>query len=195
MARDALILEGLVTTQSAAGEMNLAAMGPRCDSRMNWLTLRPFKTSTTYRNLTEHGQGVFHVTDDVLLLAQAAIDRIDPPPPLLPAPRVLGLVLQDCCRYYEFKVDRIDASQERAEIEATVVGVGRVRDYFGLNRAKHAVVEAAILASRVHLLPAAQVQAQMAWLKPWVEKTGGKREVAAFLLLQGYIQDRLGTGA
>ena len=35
--------------------------------------LRPFRTSTTYTNLKARGEGVFHVTDDVLLLAQTAI--------------------------------------------------------------------------------------------------------------------------
>ena len=35
--------------------------------------LRPFHTSTTYHNLKARGEGVLHVTDDVLLLAQTAI--------------------------------------------------------------------------------------------------------------------------
>ena len=47
----------------------------------------------------------------------------------------------------------IDASGERVNIEAEVVHIGRTRDFFGFNRAKHAVVEAAILATRLHLLP------------------------------------------
>lgn len=188
MKRDVLILEGLVTTQNAAGEVNLAPMGPRCDARMHGLTLRPFKTSTTYKNLCEHGEGVFHVVDDVLLLAQAAIGQVDPPPMLLASMRVGGLILQDCCRYYEFKVDRIDAGGERAEIEATVVGMGRVRDFFGFNRAKHAVLEAAILATRTHLSKKEELLAELSRLEPWVEKTGGGRERQAFSLLRDHIQ-------
>jgi hypothetical protein len=188
MIRDQLILEGIITTQSMAGEVNIAPMGPRCDARMSWLTLRPFKTSTTYQNLKECGEGVFHVVDDVLLLAQAAIGKVDPPPMMLVSMKVQGFILQDACRFYEFKVEKIDDSQERAEMEATVVGSGRIRDFFGFNRAKHAVVEAAILATRVHLLPRADMLAELARLDVLVEKTGGRRERQAFALLRDYIQ-------
>ena len=69
-----MILEGIVTTQSPVGLLNIAPMGPKIPSDMNMGTfvLRPYQTSTTYQNLKGHGEGVFHVTDDVLLLAQAA---------------------------------------------------------------------------------------------------------------------------
>ena len=71
-----MILEGIVTTISPAGEVNIAPMGPRVDAEMRRLLLRPFNTSQTYRNLRQHGEGVFHVTDDVLLLAQISLDLI-----------------------------------------------------------------------------------------------------------------------
>ena len=77
-------------------------MGPIVDETMQTLVLRPFQTSTTYRNLKQTGCGVFHVTDDVLLLAQAAIGALDVSPETFPAaeflegdpdkPLVLGLV-------------------------------------------------------------------------------------------------------
>ena len=78
-----MILEGIVTTVSAAGEINIAPMGPRVEPTMERLLLRPFRTSRTYRNLREHPEGVFHITDDVLLLAQAAIGVVAPLPDAL----------------------------------------------------------------------------------------------------------------
>src|SRR5207244_5580830 len=45
--------------------------------------------------------------------------------------------------YYEFRVLSIDEREQRVRIEAEVVHTGRLRDFFGFNRAKHAVVEAA----------------------------------------------------
>ena len=79
---------------------------------MTRLELRPFRTARTYANLKAHGEGVLHVTDDVLLLARAAVGELDPPPPMVPATAVRGQVLSDACRYYEFKVVRCD---DRAE--------------------------------------------------------------------------------
>ena len=58
-----------------------------------------------------------------------------------------------------------------------VVDCGRLRDYFGLNRAKHAVVEAAILATRTAFLSADHIAAEFQRLAVLVEKTGGPMQV------------------
>ncbi len=183
-----MILEGLVTTLDAAGRLNVAPMGPIVEPDMAVLRLRPFRTSQTYRNLKARPRGVFHVVDDVLLLAKGAIGRIDAPPATFPAITIPdGRVIASACRWYEFTVESLDDSQERTEIVARVAHVGRLRDYFGLNRAKHAVVEAAILATRLHLLPRDDVLRQIAALRVPVEKTAGPAEREAFALLESHI--------
>jgi hypothetical protein len=83
----------------------------------------------------------------------------------------------------------MDASTERVTIEAEVVHVGRTRDFFGFNRAKHAVVEAAILATRLHILPHAEVAAEFHKLRIIVGKTGGPDELAAMDLLEAKLRD------
>src|SRR4051794_9605723 len=98
-------------------------MGPIVDSAMQTLRLRPFKTSRTYVNLAGARCGVFHVTDDVLLLARAAVDRLTETPTTFPAVTVPGEVLSDACRWYEFQVEQIDDSHDRAELTARVVHV------------------------------------------------------------------------
>ncbi len=183
-----MILEGIVTTVDAEGVVNIAPMGPRVDAAMKILLLRPFKSSQTYQNLKSRGEGVFHVTDDVLLLAQAAVGQPDPPPMLMPATRVQGHILQEACRFYEFRVKRINDDSERTEIEAVVLTGGRLRDFFGFNRAKHAVVEAAILATRLHLLPRADILAEFDRLGVLVQKTGGKQEHEAFQFLKDHVE-------
>ncbi len=64
-----------------------------------------------------------------------------------------------------------------------------MRDFFGLNRAKHAVVEAAILATRKHMIPLASLKADFERLRPLIEKTGGPREREAFELLERFVAD------
>jgi hypothetical protein len=182
-----LILEGIVTTRSADGATNVAPMGPIVDEPVTTLVLRPFRTSTTYANLARERCGVFHVVDDVLLLARAAIDRLTEPPETFPATAVEGRVLSSACRWYEFRVERLDDASDRTELHARVVHAGRLRDFFGFNRAKHAVLEAAILATRVHLLPREEVLQQFAALKSPVEKTAGPREREAFAMLEEYV--------
>jgi hypothetical protein len=183
-----MILEGIVTTLAPDGAVHIAPMGPHVDAGMQRLLLRPFPTSQTYRNLREHGEGVLHVTDDVLLLAKAALGPVDPPPALRPAEYVKGFVLSDACRYYEFRTLSIDDREERVRIEAEVVHAGRSRDFFGFNRAKHAVVEAAILATRTSFLPLDEIEAEFRKLAVIVGKTGGGQERAAFEYLQQHIE-------
>ena len=191
-----MILEGLVTTTNPDGSPHLAPMGPRVDPDPCATTflLRPFRTSHTYRNLARHGEGVLHVTDDVLLMAQAAVGAVDPFPAVRPAERVMGYVLTDACQSLEFEVRDIDDTEERSRITAEVVYVGSGRTFFGFNRGKHAVLEAAILATRLHLLPRAEVEAEYRKFRVVVDKTGGPSELAAMAFLEAHLARHPGPG-
>ena len=184
----AFILEGIVTTLDGNQQVHIAPMGPAADSQMERLVLRPFKTAQTYRNLKAHPEGVFHITDDVLLLARAALGKLEQLPPLRPAAHVRGFIISDACRFYEFRVRSIDDSDDRSRMEAEVVHFGRLRDFVGFNRAKHAVVEAAILATRTDFLPRTEIESEFRKLSVIVEKTGGEQEKKAFAFLRDYLK-------
>ncbi len=186
-----MILEGIVTTLSLDGALNIAPMGPHVEPELGLarFVLRPFRSSTTYQNLRSRGEGVFHVTDDVLLLAQTAIGVAPQPPPRTgPSGVVEGQILLDACRYHEFRVVELDEREDRATIAVETVAQGRMRDFFGFNRAKHAVVEAAILATRTDWLPVDEILEEFRKLAVPVDKTGGPRERAAFTLLHRHVR-------
>lgn len=185
-----MILEGIVTTVNVDTTTNISPMGPLVDAAMTRLVLRPYQTSTTYQNLRRAGEGVLHVTDDVWLLAQAAVGQPQPMPRLVEASAVRGNILADACRWYAFRVVTLSDSAPRTHIECEVVDRGRHRDFFGFNRAKHAVLEAAILATRVDFLPAAEIADQMESLATIVDKTAGDAERQAFQFLDQHIRDR-----
>jgi hypothetical protein len=184
-----LILEGLVTTTDAAGGMHLAAMGPTLDEAerragvITRLVLRPFPTSQTAGNLLRTRAGVFQVTDDPLLLARVVAGDLPAPPPARPATAGAGFVLEDACRAWEFEIDSVDDKGPRLVLGARVVAEHAGRPFLGFSRAAHAVVEAAILVTRLHLIEPAEVRRQFAELTVLVEKTGGAREREAFALL------------
>ncbi len=181
-----MILEGIVTTLGPDGTLNVSPMGPRIEDDWRSFELRPFVTSRTFRNLQALGEGVLHVTDDVLLLARAALGAADDTP-TRPAEVVRGRILADACRYYEFRVVVPDVADERPSLAALVVAQGRGREFFGLNRAKAAIVEAAILATRAAWLPPAEVLGEFQRLRIPVEKTGGEAEHQAYKLLFDHI--------
>jgi hypothetical protein len=185
-----MILEGLVTTLDADGGLHVAAMGPAIDDdqraagRIERLVLRPFATSRTAANLARHPEGVFHVTDDVLLLARVVAGRLDRPPEARPAEAIRGHVLAAACRAWEFRIAAADLAEARERLEARVAKEHDLRPFLGFNRAAHAVVEAAILVTRLHLTGVATVLRQLDELRPLVDKTGGPREREAFEILR-----------
>lgn len=182
-----MILESLVTTLNEDGSANLAPMGPRMESDCRRFVLRPFKTATTYENLKRHGEGVLHVTDDALMIARAAIG-LDPQAETRPAGSVRGRVIVGACRYHEFRVVEIDDREDRATLRCETVVSGTLREWFGFNRAKHAVIEAAILATRVGILPIDEIADALRRLAPPVAKTGGPDEFAGFALLVEHVR-------
>lgn len=183
-----MILEALITTMNPDGSPRLAPMGPRVDgAEFHRFLLRPFPTSQTYLNLLKHPEGVLHITDDAALIARAAIGAVHRFPPVRPAEQVRGCVLVDCCRYCEFRVVAVDDSEARVRLDCEVVKSGTVRAFWGFNRAKHAVLEAAILATRLHLLPTEEVTAEFRKLRVIVDKTGGPDEHEGMALLEAYL--------
>lgn len=168
-------------------------MGPVVSLDFRHFRLRPFQTSHTFANLKRDRRCVFHVTDDVELIARAAVGRVEQPPPMRPVAKGEGFALVDACRWYALQVMSIDEQPMRASMPCRVVAAEFQREFFGLNRAKHAVVEAAILATRLHLLTTAELETEIQRLRPLVEKTGEQRELRAFAFLTSYVADRKQT--
>lgn len=179
-----MIVETIVTTVAPDGTVNCAPMG------VEWgedaLVLKPFLETATFRNVQAAGCAVVNLTDDVLLFARAAISN--PQYAVVPAAVVAGVALADACSWREVEVVSLDSTPPRSRIEARVVHRGTRRDFVGFNRASHAVLEAAIYATRVHLLPRDFLESELARLQVIVDKTAGEREHAAMTLLAGHIR-------
>lgn len=188
-----MILEGIVSTVAQDGSPHAAPMGPRMPSRLPWdsFILRPFTSSTTWANLCLAPRGVLHVTDDPLTLARTALGLSMGP--WERAKVIEGWRLADACRWLEFEI--VDQSVEgpRGRMTARVVADEVGRPFFGFNRASHAVLEAAILATRVHLTPRAETISELVRLRPLVEKTGCEIHHEAFSLLERHCREAPGA--
>ena len=171
-ARAAPIIETVVTTINPDGSVNCGAMGVEWGERR--IVIKPYRGTRTLRNLRATEVAVVNLTDDILLFSQAALG--DPQPPTRPAASVDGAVLEDACSWREVRVESIDDAGPRGRVSTVVVGSGTGREFLGLNRASHAVLEASILASRARLLEAAEIRAELRRLQVLVDKTAGPRE-------------------
>jgi uncharacterized protein len=181
-----VIVETIVTTMDSQGTVNFAPMGVEWGEET--IVLKPFLETTTFRNLSAAGAAVVNLTDDVMLFAQGAISS--PQFPASPASVVRGVVLDAACSWRELEVLHIDPTPPRSRIDTRVVHRGVRREFIGFNRARHAVLEAAILATRTHLIPAEQIREEFARLQVIVDKTAGPREQEALALLTEYVRSR-----
>ncbi len=181
-----MIIESILTSMAADGTINFAPMGVEWGDAT--IVLKPFLETTTFRNVRESGVAVVNLTDDVMLFAEGAI--ASPRFPWTPATVVRGAVLEAATSWREVEVVAIDDTPPRSRIEARVVHQGIRREFFGFNRARHAVLEAAILATRTHLLPAEEIRAEYGRLQVIVDKTAGPREREAFAMLTEYVRSR-----
>jgi len=179
-----VIVETIVTTVAHDGAVNVAPMGVEWgDAR---IVLKPFLETATYRNVAASGAAVVNLTDDVRVFARAAISN--PEYPTEPAAVVRGVVLADCCTWREVEVRSIDATPPRSRIDTAVVHRGARREFIGFNRACHAVIETAIYATRLHLLPRDVIESELARLQTIVDKTAGPREFEAMAMLVAHIR-------
>ena len=182
-----MIVESIVTTVAADGAINCAPMGVEWgDDR---IVLKPFIETATYRNVLATRAAVVNLVDDVRIFARAAI--ANPVYPTVPAAVVRGVRLADCCSWRELDVQSIDSTPPRSRIDAAVVHRGVQREFIGFNRARHAVLEAAIYATRLHLLAPEFVTSELERLQVIVDKTAGPAEQEAMALLTDHCRSAL----
>ena len=184
------LIETVVTTTGSDGVVNCAAIGVRWGEEE--LVFWPFDATRTLRNLRVRGEAVVHLTDDVLLFVEAALGH--PLPAMRPATAIDCCVIADANSWREVVVTEITPSADelpRSRVRARVVASGTgPRQPLGLCRARHAAVEASILASRLEWLGAEHVSAELARLQELVDKTAGPRERAAMDFVRRYVAER-----
>ncbi len=184
------LIETVVTTTGSDGVVNCAAMGVRWGQEE--LVFWPFDTTRTLKNLRFRGEAVVHLTDDVLLFVQAALG--DPRPTMRAASVIAGSVIEETTSWREVVVSEIAPSEDgmaRSRVRARVVASGTgTRQPLGLCRARHAAVEASILASRLRWLGGERVLTEIARLQELVDKTAGPRERAAMAYVRRYLAER-----
>jgi uncharacterized protein len=186
------LIETVVTTIGRDGVVNCAAMGVRWGEEE--LVFWPFDATRTLRNLRAHGEAVVHLTDDVLLFVESALGH--PRPATRPATAIDGAVIEDVQSWREVVVVEItppvSGETPRSRVRARVVASGAgTRQPLGLCRARHAAVEASILASRLRWLGAERVSAEVERLQVLVDKTAGARERAAMEYVRRYVAERV----
>ena len=177
--------EVIVTTLSANGEAHSAPMGITRSNEQ--VLIQPFKPSTTYENLKRHRQCTINYTDDVRVFAGALTGRRTWP--TLPCQQIEGQYLKQALTHLELELVIFEDSDPRASFRGTIINEVTHAPFRGFNRAQNAVIEAAVLTSRLSMLPEDKVKQEISYLRIAIEKTAGDREREAWSWLIDKIED------
>jgi hypothetical protein len=179
-----MIRESIITTVSRSGEVHIAPMGVIW--REGAPVLAPFRPSRTLDNLQTQPTAVINHTDDVRVFAGCLTGRRDWP--VRPAEKARGVVLADALSHQELEVAGFEDDAVRPRFRCRVVHEATHAPFRGFNRAQAAVIEAAILVSRLGMLPEEKVEREIAYLAIAIEKTAGPREREAWEWLTARIE-------
>jgi len=184
-----MIRETIVTTADAAGNVHIAPIGIIAEGD-DWI-IAPFRPSTTLDNLRAVPFAVANYTDDVRVFAGCLTGRPDWPTTaaqVVPVPRLAAALA-----HAELAVDAVTEHDQRPRFRCRVVHRAAHAPFEGFNRAKAAVVEAAILASRLGMLPREKVDEEIAYLQIAIAKTAGPAEQEAWGWLMEKIRAHYGA--
>jgi len=197
-----VIFETVVTTVSPDGVPHVAPMGirylappglaapspPPAGVQAKWqshiclseveVVLMPFKPSTTLDNIVATGHATLNIVVDTRVFAGCVTGRRTWP--LVPTQRINGMRLASALRHLELELAGQQDDPQRPVLRMAVVHEADHAPFPGFNRAQAAVVEGAILVSRLRMLPAAKVDAEMAYLQIAIDKTAGPNEHEAW---------------
>jgi len=170
------IVETIVTTTNADGEAHIAPLGLIAEGE-RWV-IAPFRPSRTLDNLNEVPFAVASHTDDVRVFAGCLTGRKSWP--TRAADKVQGVVLESAVSHWELAVDQITEHDVRPRFACRIVHEASHRPWEGFNRAQGAVLECAVLVSRLKMLPPEKIEAELEYLEIAVSKTAGPREQEAW---------------
>ncbi len=178
-----MIREAILTTRRANGSVHIAPMGIH-ERGEHWV-VAPFRPSGSLDNLLREGFAVVNFTDDVRVFAGCLTGHRSWP--VLPAARIPAPRLAGALAHAELLLERVEDEPLRPRLICRVAHEGTHAPFRGFNRAQSAVVEAAILTSRLEMLPWDKIERELDYLRIGFEKTAGAREREAW----GWLMERI----
>jgi uncharacterized protein len=179
-----IVFETVVTTVSPAGAAHVAPMGVRY--RDAAVVLMPFQPSTTLDNIVSTGHAVLNLVVDTRVFAGCITGRKQWL--TVAATTIPGVRLQCALRHVELALQSNSADAQRPVLLMRQVFEATHAPFVGLNRAQAAVIEGAVLVSRLHMLPMAKIDSEMAYLQIAIDKTAGPAEHEAWAWLQDAVR-------
>lgn len=171
-----MIFETIISTVNSQGAPHVTPFGVRYEGEH--ILISPYKPSTTLANILASKQAVMNLTDDVRVFAAALTNRQTWK--LQQATKVDGFRLADCLQHVELALIEVREDAVRPQLVMQKIHAENHRAFNGFNRAQAAVIELAVLVSRLQMLPQDKIRSEMQYLQIAIDKTAGENELLAW---------------
>ena len=146
------------------------------------IILMPFRPSTTLANIEATGNAVLNLITDVRVFAGCVTGRREWP--TVPLADVDGVRLAHALGHVALRLRELKDDAQRPVLRMARVAEATHAPFRGMNRAQAAVVEGAVLVSRLHMLPIEKIDSEMRYLQIAIDKTADVAELEAWGWLQ-----------
>jgi hypothetical protein len=153
------------------------------------VVLMPFRPSTTLAHIEQTGAAVLNLVTEVRVFAGCVTGRRDWPTVPVDIDGVPGARLACALGHVSLRLATQQDDPQRPVLHMARVAEMQHAPFVGMNRAQAAVVEGAVLVSRLHLLPREKIDTEMRYLQIAIDKTAGPDEREAWAWLQAAAAD------
>ena len=180
-----MIYETIISTVDLQGNGHVTPFGIQLHDGL--VVISPYKPSTTLTNILATEYAVLNLTDDVRVFAGALTGHRAFE--MVLADKVVGYRLADTLVHKELKLVSVKQDDVRPQLFMEVIHEVQHQAFAGFNRAQAAVIELAVLVSRLHRLPKEKVISEMIYLQSAIDKTAGERELQSWRWLTEKVEN------
>ena len=179
-----MIFETIIISQDATGKPHIAPFGIRHEG--DFIVISPYRPSITLENILSTKHAAMNLTDDVRIFANALTNQ--KMPDLVQANKINGFRLADCLSHVELTLLEVREDAARPQLVMKKIAEFNHKAFAGFNRAQAAVIELAVLVSRLHMLTRDKIETELAYLQIAIDKTAGRHEQEAWQWLTEKIE-------
>lgn len=179
-----MIQEVIVTTENKQGKVHIAPMGIHILNED--IIILPFRPSTTLENILQSKTAIINYCDDVRIFAGCLTGKKDWP--LMTDNHKKYQYIASALAHKELELYKIEDDETRPKLYFKTINTVNHSAFQGFNRAQFAVLEAAILVSRLHMLPIEKIDSEIEYLTIGFEKCAGEKEREAWQWLMTRIE-------
>ncbi len=182
-----MIIETIISTIDNEEKVNFSPFG--IQKNKNQILISPYIPSKTLLNLQLTKCAVINYTDNTNFFVNCIIGNKKFKKKK--CKNFPGFFLENCFGYEQVKVKKIIKDKLRPTFVCQIDKSFQIKNYEGHNRAKASIIEACILASRVHILDKKKILNELSYLGISVKKTAGSVEKKSWEKISKYIKKKI----